>query len=459
MKTPPFAVKEPGKPVISMKETAMSKAKMEEVELEVAKPDQPAEEVKEKKEEVPVQEAEEPAVEETAPEPEAVKEEKSVAVPEEKDAEPEQSAETEPEKKEEDAPAAEPEEKPEQAEAKPSRRRRKHQSEDDSIIEASKKVQRERRSEAGQVFTKDPKGPGTVQTDPIHEEFLELAASQRNKIVRSGVLNAVSTTPDGYAIAKVRYGHFVVLIPATQLFVLSEDGVKDGGVNSSYQYYASRRIGAPIDFIVEQVDEGSKTAVASRLAAMQQLSRHYYVEKHNGAPLISPGQIVEATIVYRMENGIGVEAFGAETFIHNSELSWNRFLDARREDYTVGQRINVKVLEVQNIDYHVGDRAYQLIGLRASAKQATSDPNEENYDAIQVGDISTGIITNVEAKIGYFVVLDAWPRTIVCQFTQGDRIIPIGSKVIVKIARKIDENKWIFGRITDVLKTPDVSYY
>lgn len=436
----------------------MPRKKMEEVELDVVDAAQEADEQQEmsaaedteqtQPEDVTASEVEEVKAEDETPAEETQEEESEDAPAEEQE---EDSEKTEDVKKE-DA-------KAEDDKNKSSRRRRHSKPEDDGIIEASKKVQRERRNEAGQVFTKDPKAPGAVTVDPIHEEFLALAASQRNKIVRSGELNAVSVTPDGYAIGKIKYGHFTVLIPATQLFVLSEDGVKDGGVNSSYQYYASRRIGAPIDFIVEQVDEGTKTAVASRLAAMQQLGKHYYVEKHNGVPLIAPGQIVEATIVYRMETGIGVEAFGAETFIRNSELSWNRFVDARREDYTVGQRINVKVLEVQNIDYHVGDRAYQLIGLRASVKQAINDPNEENYDAIQVGDISTGVITNVEAKVGYFVVLDAWPRTIVCQFTQGDRIIPIGSKVIVKIARKIDENKWIFGRITDVLKTPDVTYY
>lgn len=436
----------------------MPKKSMEEVELEVtsAAPEAEARET-EAKEAAPAGEEIEP-VHQTEDAVSGSEETES----EQKTEEP--SAEAEPDTKNtqessETGRTNEPESGDTDEPAKPSKRRRRAKSEDDGIIEASKKVQRERRNEAEQVFTKNPKAPGAIPVDPIHEEFLALAASQKNKIVRSGELNAVSVTPDGYAIGKVKYGHFTVLIPASQLFVLSEENVKNGGVNSSYQYYASRRIGAPIDFIVEQVDESTKTAVASRLAAMQQLGKRYYIEKHNGVPLISPGQIVEATVVYRMEAGIGVEAFGAETFIRNSELTWNYFVDARREDYTVGQRINVKVLEVQTIDYHVGDRAYQLIGLRASAKQAMSDPNEENYDAIQVGDISTGIITNVEAKIGYFVILDAWPRTIVCQFTQGERIIPIGSKVIVKIARKIDENKWIFGRITDVLKTPDATYY
>lgn len=341
---------------------------------------------------------------------------------------------------------------------KPSRRRRKKASEDDGIVEASRKELRERKRELGSVFTKDPKSAG-APVDPIHQDFLELAASQKNRIVRTGELSAVSVNEDGYAIAKIKYGHFVVMIPASHLFTMSENSIKEGGVNNSYAYYAQKRIGAPIDFIVEHVDESKKFAVASRLAAMQQISKHYYVEKHGEEPFLTPGKVVEGTIVYKMETGIGVEVFGAETFIYNAELSWNHFSDARREDYNVGQSIVVKILEVQNIDYKVGDRTYQLIGLKASARQATADPNEEYYDAIQVGDVSTGVITNVEAKTGYFVVLDAWPRTIVCQFTQSDRVIPVGSKVVVKIARKMDENKWIFGRITDILKTPDVSWY
>lgn len=343
-------------------------------------------------------------------------------------------------------------------EKKPARRRRKKASDDDGIVEASRKELRERKRELGSVFTKDPKTAG-APIDPVHQDFLELAASQKNKIVRTGELSAVSVNEDGYAIAKIKYGHFVVMIPASHLFVMGENSIKEGGVNNSYAYYAQRRIGAPIDFIVEHVDESKKFAVASRLAAMQQISKHYYVEKHGEEPFLTPGKIVEGTIVYKMETGIGVEVFGAETFIYNAELSWNHFSDARREDYNVGQSIVVKILEVQNIDYKVGDRTYQLIGVKASARQATADPNEEYYDAIQVGDVSTGVITNVEAKTGYFVVLDAWPRTIVCQFTQSDRVIPVGSKVVVKIARKVDENKWIFGRITDILKTPDVSWY
>lgn len=348
----------------------------------------------------------------------------------------------------------EPAEQPARAE-----RRRRRQNQDDGIIESSRKEQRERRRELGTVFTKDPNAAGAAPIDPVHQEFLELAASQKNKVVRTGILSSVSMTQNGFAIAKVKYGHFIVIIPAEQLFVMSESGVKDGGVNNSYAYYATRRIGAPVDFIVEQVDESAKTAIASRLSAMQQVSRRYYIEKHNGEPYITPGQIVEATIMYKMESGIGVEAFGAETFIYNDELSWNRFNDARRENFNVGDKIIIKVLEIQQIEYGIGDRKYQLIGLRASVKQATADPSEEYYDKIQVGDTSIGTIANVEAKIGYFVVLDAWPRTIVCQFTQGDRIIPNGSKVIVKIVRKIDDNKWIFGRITDVLKTPDASWY
>lgn len=361
------------------------------------------------------------------------------------------------EKKEEAAEAQPAAEEPAEGK-KPSRRRRKKVSEDDGIVEASKKELRERRREIGTVFTKDPNASG-APIDPVHQDFLELAASQKNKIVRTGELSAVSVNEDGYAIAKIKYGHFIVMIPASHLFVLSEASVKNGGVNSSYAYYAQKRIGAPIDFIVEHVDESKRIAVASRLAAMQQISKHYYVEKHNGEPFLTPGKMVEGTIVYKMETGIGVEVFGAETFIYNAELSWNNIHDARHEDYMVGQSIVVKIIEVQNIDYKVGDRTYQLIGLKASAKQATLDPNEEYYDAIQVGDVSTGTVSNVEAKIGYFVVLDAWPRTIVCQFTQSDRVIPVGSKVVVKIARKIDDNKWIFGRITDILKTPDVTWY
>ncbi len=109
---------------------------------------------------------------------------------------------------------------------------------------------------------------------------------------------------------------------------------------------------------------------------------------------LEPGQIRSGRVSQITDFGLFVNLGGIDGLVHVSELSWGR-IEKPEEVYKVGQRLRVKVLNV--------DRERQRIGLSLKALQP--DPWESVDEKYDVGDLVEGTVSQV-VDFGVFVELE-----------------------------------------------------
>ena len=347
----------------------------------------------------------------------------------------------------------------ESAEKPAPKRRKKHSlanelGDEADVITTASKNRRKKLYKDANVFTINAEDKIEGEGTKARNDYIQLAASQKHGNVMYGELMSVGPIAGTDTIgAKVRYGSYTVIIPVDHLFVLDPKAVRDGDVANAQQYYASLRLGATIEFVVLGINEATKVAYASRMLAMQNLSKEYFITpESDGKPQIVAGMTVQGRICYVTKTGIGVDVFGAETFIPISELSWTRTYTLEMDEYNVGDPINVKILEIRSMDVQVNNQMFHLIDLSASVKQTIPNPNDQYFDYFNEGDRCIATVTQVTDS-GYFVRL-AGLRDALCDLTEGS-IIPPGSKVQVKITKKVEEGKRIYASIRHIVKLAD----
>ncbi len=332
------------------------------------------------------------------------------------------------------------------------------QSRKDAIVRATKKEAKELYHLDEKVFRINPESKSKTAGEKLYETFLDLVSAYETQTYREGKIIKVSRAEDsGTVLVTLDYNGYTIIIPASNLFVLSPSAVRNGEINEAYHYYSSLRLGAKVKFNVLKVLEAKKEAFASRLLAMQEESRQYYINPQaDGKPILNKGDKCEATIVYITQSGIGVDIFGAEAFIPSSELSWLNITYADRMNFNIGDVIEVRILDIRPITVDVGNKTFHLVEVDASKKQAEDDPNIENYKKFQIGDKAEATITYVDDK-GYYVNL-ADMRNAFISFTNDDRkkktLLPAGTVVSVKVTDKNDEGHKIYCEIRGIIKVP-----
>lgn len=163
------------------------------------------------------------------------------------------------------------------------------------------------------------------------------------------------------AYAVVYHGAFKVIIPASEMFEFDEETA-----DHYRSAILSRRLGAEIDYVVKGIDLDAGVAAGSRLDAMRQRRRAYYLDTdRNGNRQLEVGDIAEARVVSVIRSGAFVELFGIEQFIPLEELSYLRWVDATMH-FRVGGKVLVKVLELDRSDRN-------HIKIKLSVKQAGED--------------------------------------------------------------------------------------
>ncbi len=174
-----------------------------------------------------------------------------------------------------------------------------------------------------------------------------LYSSMENLKILSGTITALEVEQDGKKkvdCAIIYYQNIKIIIPIHEMNIKQE------------RKYLRNMLGAKIDFIVLEIDELRKCAVASRIKAMkikQKIEFNKYIV----------GDIVEATVISVGIKHIKINCLGSDLNLRVDELNYGYIQDAN-EFYSVGDIIKVKVLEINK----------DALDLKVSVKALMKDP-------------------------------------------------------------------------------------
>lgn len=334
-----------------------------------------------------------------------------------------------------------------------------------AVQKADKESRRELYS-SEHVFVEDGEEE-YIETDSTikKEEWLEIVASASEDRPLKGIVVSVTEIPStldaddpNYIpeyMAKVRFktGNFQVNIPS-YVFYHYDYASMTKAMASDIQRNMMRRIGSEVDFVVRYVEEKTGYVIGDRLSALSMRGVRNYTSINGRKPNIIPGQLVQAKIIAMARDYIMVDAAGAEIRIPLEEVSWLFMTDARDfdgiktpENYKVGSRVNVKILDVELTPVRVRNSRYTLVKASASIKQAKPNPRLKYYDEFKEGDIYAGTVTGI-TESGVYVILDN-KMDCLCKFPKDSRKrIPVmGDGVVVTVTGKDDEKKFIFGKL------------
>jgi len=283
----------------------------------------------------------------------------------------------------------------------------------------------------------------TVETDAdkARNDLLDLLESQKTGRILTGTIQGVERPEDNpsRSLAVIYHGEFKVIIPAEEA-VEPPDDFRGRLPEDVLHYMLTKRLGAEVDYVVRGIDPQSGLAVASRLDAMRQKRRQYYLGvDRDGNNLLYSGVCAEARVVSVIRAGIFVDLFGLETYIPLRELSYQRLMDAAGY-FQPGQRILVKILDVDRSDRN-------NIRATASVKQAGENPYEKALRKYTVGNRYVGTVSMVDTN-GVFVALDGGIDCL-CSYPKRGRP-PRGARVTVRILGVNHETNRIWGAITHI---------
>ena len=105
-------------------------------------------------------------------------------------------------------------------------------------------------------------------------------------------------------------------------------------------------LGSDIDFIIRDLDEQSRSVVASRKDAMlKKRQMFYFNENEEEKPMLYPGRIVEARVIAVAPKVVRLEVFGVEVSVRARDMAWEWMVDAS-EKFQVGDLTLVMVNQI-----------------------------------------------------------------------------------------------------------------
>lgn len=269
------------------------------------------------------------------------------------------------------------------------------------------------------------------------ENAIDIRESMQNNKILTGVIESMEQV-GSKNVATVRHGDIKVIIPIEDAVDLPAHRSGDISDEEALQWMLTKRLGAEIDYVVVRVDEEHKVAVGNRLKAMAIRRRQiYFRTDREGNNLIYPDKLAEARVVAVVRTGIFVEIFGAECFIPNKELSYQRIANVT-DNYQVGQIILVRILEiVRNEDF--------TVKVSASVKAVKENPTVKVFNTLRIGQKHIGTVTQVDPVDGIFINLGCGIDC-KCDFPKRGRPVR-GSKVTVQLTWLDGKQHRVFGAI------------
>ena len=172
-----------------------------------------------------------------------------------------------------------------------------------------------------------------------------------------------------------------------------EDLIDQGFVSEAVVNYV-----ALLGFIIRDLDEQSRSVVASRKDAMLKKRQMFYLnENEEEKPMLYPGRVVEARVIAVAPKVVRLEVFGVEVSVRARDMAWEWMVDAG-EKFQVGDLTLVMVNKI-NI------RSLEEIDISVDAKGATANTNKDNLKRCVRQGKYVGIITDIY-KGTYFIRLN-----------------------------------------------------
>ena len=151
---------------------------------------------------------------------------------------------------------------------------------------------------------------------------------------------------------------------------------------------ANNMLGADIDFIIKDLDEASRSVVASRKDAMLRKRQiFYFTENEEEQPMVYPGRIVEARVIAVAPKAVRLEVFGVECSVRARDMAWEWMPDAT-EKFQVGDLVLVCVNKIEMPDA-------ENMTVAVDAKGATENTNKDNLKKCHRQGKDSGIVGDV----------------------------------------------------------------
>ena len=249
------------------------------------------------------------------------------------------------------------------------------------------------------ILTVDTDGQPRPPREQEDVNWHELTNAFRTRKVLSGMLGGIEKLEGGWVVAVIQYKGYRIIIPMEEMMInLEGDGRENADIVNRQTRLANNMLGAELDFIVRDMDQKTRSIVASRKEAMlRKRQLFYFTEGADGYPMVRPGRIVEARVIAVAPKAVRLEIFGVECSLKARDMAWEWMVDAG-EKFQVGDLVLVMVnkVEASSVD--------QII-IEVDAKSPTANINKDNLRKCHKQGKYTGIITEVY-KGTYFIRLD-----------------------------------------------------
>ena len=105
----------------------------------------------------------------------------------------------------------------------------------------------------------------------------QLLNAQRTRKILTGPLSGIETLESGWTVAVTYFNGYRILIPMSEMMInLKGDGRENADTLNRQVRIANNMLGADIDFIIKDLDEASRSVVASRKDAMMRKRQIFY---------------------------------------------------------------------------------------------------------------------------------------------------------------------------------------
>ena len=227
----------------------------------------------------------------------------------------------------------------------------------------------------------------------------QLLNAQRTRKILTGPLSGIEKLESGWTVAVTYFNGYRILIPMSEMMInLKGDGRENADTLNRQVRIANNMLGADIDFIIKDLDEASRSVVASRKDAMLRKRQiFYFTENEEEQPMVYPGRIVEARVIAVAPKAVRLEVFGVECSVRARDMAWEWMPDAT-EKFQVGDLVLVCVNKIEMPDA-------ENMTVAVDAKGATENTNKDNLKKCHRQGKYSGIVVDVY-KGTYFIRLD-----------------------------------------------------
>lgn len=223
--------------------------------------------------------------------------------------------------------------------------------------------------------------------------------AQRTRKILTGQLAGIEKLDSGWVVAITYYNGFRIIIPMDEMMInLSGDGRERADTLNRQTRIANNMLGSDIDFIIRDLDEASRSVVASRKDAMLKKRQTFYTAENEGeTPMLYPGRVVEARVIAVAPKVVRLEVFGVEVSVRARDMAWEWMVDAG-EKFQVGELVLVTVNQIQM-------KSVEDMEVSVDAKSATANVSKDNLKKCVRQGKYVGTITDVY-KGTYFIRLN-----------------------------------------------------